>query len=128
MYSDEKDPKKGISQNDLYQMLAYSIRFNVEEIILFYPNTLKQTQEEETELTIKDTLADGKEIVIRAFRLPIINRELLHRELVAKTDLSELFESTREGLKKNRKNTDVDDTDTELKKTIKNRFSQLTIP
>ena len=79
MYSDEKDPKKGISQNDLYQMLAYSIRFNVEEIILFYPNTLKQTQEEETELTIKDTLADGKEIVIRAFRLPIINRELLHR-------------------------------------------------
>ena len=98
VYSDEKDPKKGISQNDLYQMVAYAIRFKVSEIILFYPNTLKNTQEEETELTIKDALADGKEIIIRAFQLPIINRELLESELKAKTDLSELFESTRQEL------------------------------
>ena len=34
-------------------------------------------QEEETELIIKDALADGKEISIKAFQLPIINRELL---------------------------------------------------
>ena len=95
VYSDDKDPKKGISQNDLYQMLAYAVRFEVDEIILFYPNTIKQGQEEETELTIKDALADGKEISIRAFQLPIINRELLETDLVTKTDLSELFESTR---------------------------------
>jgi len=98
VYSDEKDPKKGISQNDLYQMLAYAVRFEVNEIILFYPNTIKQEQEEETELTIKDALADGKEISIRAFQLPIINRELLETDLEAKTDLSELFESTRQEL------------------------------
>ena len=98
VYSDEKDPKKGISQNDLYQMLAYAVRFEVDEIILFYPNTIKQGQEEETELTIKDALADGKEISIRAFQLPIINRELLETDLEAKTDLSELFESTRQEL------------------------------
>jgi len=98
VYSDEKDPKKGISQNDLYQMLAYAVRFEVDEIILFYPNTIKQGQEEETELTIKDALADGKEISIRAFQLPIINRALLETDLEAKTDLSELFESTREDL------------------------------
>ena len=95
VYSDEKDPKKGISQNDLYQMLAYAVRFEVDEIILFYPNTIKQGQEEETELTIKDALAAGKEISIRAFQLPIINRALLETDLEAKTDLSELFESTR---------------------------------
>ncbi|MGJ8549603.1 McrC family protein [Winogradskyella wichelsiae] len=95
VYSDEKDPKKGISQNDLYQMLAYAVRFEVDEIILFYPNTIKQGQEEETELTIKDALADGKEISIRAFQLPIINRALLEMDLVTNTDLSELFESTR---------------------------------
>jgi len=41
VYSDEKDPKKGISQNDLYQMLAYAVRFEVDEIILFYPVTIK---------------------------------------------------------------------------------------
>ena len=98
VYSDEKDPKKGISQNDLYQMLAYAVRFEVDEIILFYPNTIKQSQEEETELTIKDALADGKEISIRAFQLPIINRELLETGLATNTDLSELFESTRQEL------------------------------
>ena len=98
VYSDEKDPKKGISQNDLYQMLAYAVRFEVDEIILFYPNTIKQGQEEETELTIKDASADGKEISIRAFQLPIINRALLETDLEAKTDLSELFESTRQEL------------------------------
>ena len=100
VYSDEKDPKKGISQNDLYQMLAYAVRFEVDEIILFYPNTIKQSQEEETELTIKDALADGKEISIRAFQLPIINRELLLADLVSNTDLSELFEETKQDLKK----------------------------
>lgn len=99
VYSDDKDPKKGISQNDLYQMLAYAVRFEVDEIILFYPNTLKQDQEEQTELTIKDALAAGKEIAIKAFQLPIIHRELLESELQTKTDLAELFESTKEGLK-----------------------------
>lgn len=98
VYSDEKDPKKGISQNDLYQMLAYAVRFEVDEIILFYPNTIKQDQEEETELTIKDALADGKEISIKVFQLPIINRALLETDLEEKTDLSELFESTRQEL------------------------------
>jgi 5-methylcytosine-specific restriction enzyme subunit McrC len=98
VYSDQKDPKKGISQNDLYQMLAYAVRFKVDEIILFYPNTIKQDQEEETELTIKDALAAGKEISIRAFQLPIINRELIESDLNPKTDLSELFESTRQEL------------------------------
>lgn len=99
VYSDEKDPKKGISQNDLYQMLAYAIRFEVDEIILFYPNTIKQNQDEGTDLIIKDALANGKEISIKAFQLPILNHELLERELETKTDLKELFESTRQDLK-----------------------------
>ena len=99
VYSDEKDPKKGISQNDLYQMLAYAVRFEVDEIILFYPNTVKQRQNEETELTILDALAGNKEIYIRAFQLPIINKELLNKGLVPNKDLSDLFETTREDLK-----------------------------
>lgn len=98
VYSDEKDPKKGISQVDLYQMLAYAVRFEVDEIILFYPNTIKQDQEEETEVIIKDALADGKTISIRAYQLPIINRKLLNLDLVTKTDLNKLFESTRQEL------------------------------
>lgn len=99
VYSEEKDPKKGISQNDLYQMLAYAVRFEVDEIIIFYPNTLKQAQEDNTEITIKDALAQDKEISVKAFQLPIINRELFSAELEAKTYLNDLFETTKEELK-----------------------------
>ena len=98
VYSDDKDPKKGISQNDLYQMLAYAVRFEVDEIILFYPNTIKQVQEEEIKFIIKDALAGGKEILISAFQIPIINRYLLDKELVTTTNLKDLFESTRQEL------------------------------
>lgn len=98
VYSDETDPKKGISQNDLYQMLAYAVRFEVDEIILFYPNTIKQKQNKEMELIIKDALANGKEIFIKAYQLPIINHELLHRELDIQTNLNALFTSTKQEL------------------------------
>ena len=100
VYSDDKDPKKGISQTDLYQMLAYAIRFQVQEIVLFYPNTIQQRQEKETELVIKDALAEGKEITIKAFQLPIINRALLNANLVAETNLNELFKLTKQKLKR----------------------------
>ena len=76
-------------------MLAYAVRFEVDEIILFYPNTIKQEQEKETELTIKDALADGKEISIRAFQLPIINRALLETN----RDKNRFSEPTRKELK-----------------------------
>lgn len=99
VYSDEKDPKQGISQNDLYQMVAYAIRFDVKEIILFFPDTVKQLQEEETRLIIKDALANGEEIIIKAFQLPIINRQLLNQDLVENKDLNELFDSTRKDLR-----------------------------
>jgi len=95
IYSDDKDPKKGLSQNDLYQMLAYAIRFEVDEIILFYPDTIKHNQENSVEIFIKDTLANNKVISINAFQLPIINKRLLKQELEIKTNLQELFETTR---------------------------------
>jgi 5-methylcytosine-specific restriction enzyme subunit McrC len=95
VYSDEKDPKKGISQNDLYQMLAYAVRFEVDEIILFYPDTIKHHQENSAEIIIKDSLANNKEISIKAFQLPIINKKLLTQELKTETGLKELFEPTK---------------------------------
>lgn len=99
VYSDEKDPKKGISQNDLYQMLAYAVRFEVDEIILFYPSTIKGNQDNSAKIIIKDKLANNKEIFIKAFQLPIINKSLLGKDLEVKTDLSELFIKTKEELK-----------------------------
>ena len=95
VYSDENDPKKGISQNDLYQMLTYAVRFEVDEIILFYPDTIKHNQENAAEIIIKDTLANNKVISIKAFQLPIIHKGLLTQELNTNTDLKEIFETTR---------------------------------
>lgn len=98
VYSDEADPKKGISQSDLYQMIAYAIRFKVDEVVLFYPNTIKKSQEDSTSLLIKDTLADEKEIRINAFQLPIINRKLLNQKVDTSFSLEYLFESTKSEL------------------------------
>jgi 5-methylcytosine-specific restriction enzyme subunit McrC len=99
VYSDDKDPKKGISQADLYQMIAYAIRFKVDEILIFYPNTTFQNQEKETGLIVIDALAANKEISIRAIQLPIINRNLFKKGIETKTDLKEIFESTKNELK-----------------------------
>ena len=99
VYSNEHDPKNGISQNDLYQMVAYSIRYKVDEIILFYPDTIKDYQDSSTEFVIKDTHANDKEIMIKAFQLPIINRELFDQKLDPTKTLKEIFEPTKEELK-----------------------------
>lgn len=99
VYSNETDPKKGISQTDLYQMLAYAVRFAVDEIILFYPNTINDYQQIVTKLKIKDALADNKEIFINAYQLPIINKDLLGVELNPNKNLNELFDTTKYELK-----------------------------
>lgn len=95
IYSNDEDPKKGISQNDLYQMLAYAIRFDADEILLFYPNTITDYETGQSELIIKDTLAKGKEVSIKALQLPILNKELLNTPLRLNMDLKSTFESTR---------------------------------
>ena len=62
IYSDDNDPKNEIMQNDLYQMLAYAVRYSINEIILFYPDTINTNQLNESEIIIKDELAGGGKI------------------------------------------------------------------
>ena len=95
VYSNSVDPKNGISQNDIYQMLAYAIRFRVDEIILFYPNTFAQNQESSTSLSIKDSFAGDKEIKITAYQLPIIDRELMASDINNCVNLGTELESAR---------------------------------
>lgn len=99
VYSDDTDPKKGISQSDLYQMLAYSIRFDVNEVILFYPNTYTDTLEHSGRLLIKDQLAGGKDITIKMFQIPIIDRDLIGKPFEKQQLLSDLFADTQVLLK-----------------------------
>jgi 5-methylcytosine-specific restriction enzyme subunit McrC len=95
IYSQEQDPKKGISQSDLYQMLAYAVRYKIDEIKLFYPDTIKQYNQKENEIIIKDELAEGVDINIKTFQLPIINKELFYDQSTQEIVLSKIFNDTR---------------------------------
>ena len=79
VYSDENDSKNGVSQSDLYQMLAYAVRFNVDEIVLYYPNTINHLTAQNSELHIVDKLAKDKKVRIKTIQLPIINFELFDK-------------------------------------------------
>jgi 5-methylcytosine-specific restriction enzyme subunit McrC len=95
IYADVNDPKDGISQNDLYQMLAYAVRFNVDEIKLFYPDTIDGYNEKEGEIIIKDELASGVDINVKIYQLPIINRELFRQSDKEEIELVKIFEGTK---------------------------------
>lgn len=100
VYSDSSDPKHGISQPDLYQMLAYAIRFHVDEIKLFYPNTIHTSVLASSEFIIQDALANNHPIRITTHQLPIINHPLLNESTPQELPLSEIFEPTRVELKR----------------------------
>ena len=95
IYHDENDPKNGVSQNDLYQMLAYAIRFKINEIKLFYPDTIKSYNAKESEIIIKDELADGIDINIKSFQLPIINKELFNQTIFEEVELTKIFHTAK---------------------------------
>ena len=99
IYSDKSDKKEGVSQSDLYQMVSYAIRFNIQDIILFYPNIINQDEEKSSELVILDELAD-KKIKITIHQLPVINKEIFtNNTKIQDITLSEVFNNTRLNLK-----------------------------
>lgn len=99
VYSDDKDPKNGISQSDLYQMVAYAIRFDIQEIKLLYPNTVAMDCQQVATIKIKVTLADNKEITITAHQLPIIDNTITIATLLQHDKLLDCFEGLRVELK-----------------------------
>jgi 5-methylcytosine-specific restriction enzyme subunit McrC len=100
IYQDVNDPKNGISQGDLYQMLAYATRFKINEIKLFYPDTIKGYYEKESEVIIKDELAEGADINIKSYQLPILNRDLINQTDTKEIELTKIFDITRIHLRK----------------------------
>ena len=98
VYSDDKDPKNGISQTDLYQMLAYAVRFNIIEIILYYPNTLIQDQEHKMEMIIEDSIANDEEIKVKAWQIPIINRQMFLPDYNYENKIKDNFKSLKSEL------------------------------
>lgn len=95
VYDDVTDSKNGISQSDLYQMLSYAVRFKVNEVVLFYPNTINTEVINNSEFTIVDELADNQEIKISSYQLPIINFEMFTEDYVNGKSLQLDFESVK---------------------------------
>ena len=71
-------------------MAAYAIRFNIQNIKLFYPSTINGCSDSVEEIIIKDELS-GKDISIKTYQLPVVGRELIdsHTEGFS---LNEIFE------------------------------------
>jgi 5-methylcytosine-specific restriction enzyme subunit McrC len=76
-------------------MVAYAARFKIDQIKLFYPDTVSDYYEKESEIIIKDELADGREINVRAYQLPIINRDLFNSTKNAEIELTKKFYETK---------------------------------
>jgi 5-methylcytosine-specific restriction enzyme subunit McrC len=97
VYTDETDPKNGISQNDLYQMVAYAIRFEAKDLILFYPYNVKSEEREPDTLEIIDEFS-GVTITIHLCQIPIFDDKILDAELSKNKKLSEIFEPLKDRL------------------------------
>jgi 5-methylcytosine-specific restriction enzyme subunit McrC len=112
VYEDSNDPKNGISQTDLYQMIAYAIRHKVNEVVLFYPNTINNINAQESKLLIVDELAFNQKIQIKSQQLPIINFDIFNIDYKNQSALKLDFVKTREKLiltiKKSLKKNDAD--------------------
>ena len=100
VYADENDPKKGIFQNDLYQMVAYAIRFNTTDIKLFYPKTIHSNGlTKVNSIHIEDALATDKSIQIEAYQLSIIDKNISSESLTECKILFDNFEDLKLKLK-----------------------------
>jgi 5-methylcytosine-specific restriction enzyme subunit McrC len=98
IYSEKVDPKRGITQSDIYQMVAYAIRYDVDNIVLMYPDTISGDSLQTKRLTIEDAMADGKEIIVWIHQVPVINRELFQDGAIFDSPFSELFVNLKEQL------------------------------
>jgi len=74
-------------------MLCFSLCIN--EIILFYPETIKAYEQINNEIIIRDEFADGLYVNIKAFQLPIINREIFSQTMIEEIELTEIFDNTK---------------------------------
>ena len=93
VYDDSVDKKNGISQNDLYQMVAYAIRFKATDIKLLYPNSVKNSTTHLKKIEILDELANKEKITITAHQLTVMDANLSVTNSSIK--LSEHFEVLR---------------------------------
>ncbi|MBK9736890.1 MAG: hypothetical protein IPO92_18805 [Saprospiraceae bacterium] len=96
VYADQNDLKNGISQTDIYQMLAYGVRFKINDIVLLYPDTVKREALQQSSIIVRDEFTDDVEVNIKVYQVPVIQRALLNDYTLAENrTISEIFEETK---------------------------------
>ena len=100
VYADANDNKRGVSQLDLYQMLAYAVRFNITDVKLLYPKTIVSNDyTNHSSIKIKDAVADNTSINIEAYKLSIIDKNVTSEFLNNGKNLFDNFDNLRLKLK-----------------------------
>jgi 5-methylcytosine-specific restriction enzyme subunit McrC len=99
VYSDASDKHNGISQSDLYQMIAYALRFKIDKVKLLYPGTINDSSGNQSTYEVEDSFAENQKISISAHQIPIINKTLFD-EISIDSSLNTIFDSTRAELKR----------------------------
>ena len=77
-------------------MIAYAIRFKVNDNVLYYPNTINMQIPNNSELSIIDELANGEKIRIKSFQFPIINFDLFNEDYESEQSLKLDFAETKD--------------------------------
>jgi 5-methylcytosine-specific restriction enzyme subunit McrC len=93
------DKKNIVYSNDLYQMVTYAIRFNIDTILLLYPNTINYDSDNNYEILINDLLAENKNITVKVIILPILNIDILIQNIDESICIDDMFSETRISLK-----------------------------
>lgn len=100
VYTNETDLKKGISQTDLYQMIAYAIRFKIDEIKLFYPKTISSKDTKQiSQVVVIDELAGKLPITITTHQLSVLDTDITSLYLSEFDNFMEGFDRLRVKLK-----------------------------
>ena len=68
------DPKKGINQSDLYQVITYAVKRGCHEVFLLYPN-ISETLAEPDVFQIRTGFKNIETITITAMEVPFWSRE-----------------------------------------------------
>ena len=77
--NDFTDAKKGVSQNDMYQMVSYGLRRGCRDLYLLYPNTANDKLSEISTFNVKPEIEGIPPLSIHAVELPFWSLDSFER-------------------------------------------------
>lgn len=75
LLNNDQSKKWGISQNDMYQMVSYAVRFKIPEILLIYPQGVQSDLCLSKSFTIVDKLSET-DIILKTEMVAIIDEDI----------------------------------------------------